>query len=533
MNLTISTKELIVLGALSIVLLSSIVTSVLLLLRAERSAQSEDALRRVFRNSTLPLAIQLVVRAIDFAFFWFFYRWLAEAKGSIGDYELAALLVTLYLGTISEWGLGVLLTREVARDRGAIRNSFGTALLLRIGLSVLALPAAFLVVSGSHLLQGWGFVDNAVSHQGAVLVGVLALTLVPGAIGSSVTAVFLAAERPVIPALANLLNNAVSAGLRLGLLFGWGVLGVAWGAVAATLLNMVVFLWLLRRHFGWPGWNWDSGLARMMLGAAFPLMLNSLLVSVFFRFDMFIVNSYWGPAAVADYGAAYKIAPIALIVPPVIVNALFPRFSRQAVDDRSGLLRGYRLTIRVLLLGTLPLVAAVSVFAPEIIRAIPGEEYVARGAPALAILIWFVPLSYINGITQYVLIAINRQGAITGAFALTAFWNLVINFALIPFWGIQAAALTTVLSEIILYLPFGRILRSELGPAALWSLLWQPILATVLAGAIFWNLRAYPLIALAIGLSGYLLCLWALRAFTPEDRLLVRRLLGRLPHKQS
>jgi O-antigen/teichoic acid export membrane protein len=503
--------------------------TVVLLLRVERhAAERQDVARRVLRNSAFPLTLQFVVRAIDLAFVVALYHLLAQQQKALGDYELAALLVSLYLGTVSEWGLGVLLTREVARDRRAIGQSFGTALLLRMGLSVAALPMALLVIAIFGGLHRIGLFAEAISGQGATLIGILILTLLPSAIGGAVTSLFLATERPIVPALANLLNNVISTALRLlAVLLGFGVLGVAWGAVMATILNAAVFLWLLRRDFGWPGWQWDRSLARMMLAAAFPLMLNNLLVGVFFRFDSFIIKGYWGSDAVANYAAAYKVAPLALIVPPIVVNALFPLFSRQAIDDRSALLRGYRLTLRVLLLGAFPLAAVISIFSTPVIALIAGPEWVAASAPVLALLVWFVPFSYVNGIAQYVLIALNRQAAITRAFALTALFNLVGNLVLAPILGLHAAALMTIASEIVLYLPFHRVLETELGAAPLMELLWRPAVATVACVAAMVLLRPLPILAVLAGIAIYGSVLWSLGTFTAEDRILVRRLAGR------
>lgn len=502
------------------------IVALILLKRAARGAQQEDAVRRVLRNSALPLLIQLVVRAIDFVFVALLYRLVAPA--ATGNYEFAALLVTLYLGTISEWGLSVLLTREVARDREAIRNSFGTALLIRIGLSLFSILVAGLIVATYDWLYAQGTIANAISSEGAVLIGILVLTLVPSAVGSAVTSVYFATERPIVPALANLLNNVFSAALRLGaLLVGFGVVGVAWGALGATILNAGIFIWLLRRDFGWPGWNWDSRMARLLLSAAFPLMLNSLLVGVFFRFDTFIINAFQGSAAVAVYGSAYKIAPFALIIPPIVVNALFPRFSRQADDDREGLLRGYLLTLRILLLGALPVVAVGSVFASTVIGWIAGAAFVANAGPVLAVLIWFVPMSYVNGVTQYVLIALRRQGAISVAFVVTAFFNLAVNLVLIPRWGLLAAAAVTIASEFVLYIPFRRVLVRELGSAPLLEVLWRPLLATLACVLLMVYLRQWPLGAVCVGIVSYGAVLWLLGAFTAEDRLLLQRILGR------
>ena len=526
MNEQISVRLQFGLIALGIGLIVVGVASLVLLLRLRPGQHTEDAVRRVVRNSAFPLGIQFVVRAVDFAFAMVLYR--MAAQDAVGDYHLAALLVVLYLGTISEWGLSTLLTREVARDPSAIRHSFGTALVLRLGLALLSLPLALLAVVLTAGLERWGLIAEAITGRGMTLVLLLALTLVPSALASAVTAIFVAMERPLIPAVANLFNNALSTGVRvLALVLNFGVIGVAWGALAATVINALVFVWLLRRHFGWPGWGWDGSLAGSMLLAAFPLMLNNLLVVAFFRFDMFIVKAFQGSDAVANYNAAYQVAQLGLIVPPIVVNALFPRFSRQARDDPAGLARGYRLTLRVLLVLVLPFTVITSVLAPAAVRLLAGPEYVPVAAPALAVLIWFLPLSFVNGIAQYVLIALNRQGAITRAFAVTAAFNFAANLLLVPRWGIAAAALVTIVSELVLYVPFRRILRSELSDVGVAPLLVRPAAAALLAGAAILPLRDQPVVAVMVGALVYGMVLWLLGAFTEEDQRLVDRLLGR------
>lgn len=507
--------------------LMALVAAVGLWRDVQRERAQEDVARRVFRNNFYPLVIQLGLRAMDLFFYKVLVGLLVD-QGDVGRYDEAALLVTLILGTIADWGLTVWLTRELARDPLALNRLFGTTLIVRLGLAFLALPLITLLVLGDNQLHRAGLIANPLTGQTILLIGVLALTLLPGAFAAAATAVFLANEQPTTPALANLLNNSVSTLLRIALVvWGFGIIGVAWGALAATVANAFVFAWLLVRRWGWPGWSWDGRLARTMLRSSFPLMLNALLVAVFFRFDVFIIRSVHGSAAVADYTAAYRFANLALVLPPIVINALFPIFARQALDDRGALLRGYQLTLRVLWLLAVPLAAVLAVFAPEAIRLLAQEEFVAAGAPALAILIWFVPLSYTNGVAQYALIALGRQKAITVAFGVTALFNLLANLLTVPLLGINAAAAVTVLSEGVLYLPLAMLLRRELGGAPFLAVAWRPCVGAVGAVTAMLALRSQPVLALLVGSMIYSLVLGLLRTVTAEDRQLALRIWGK------
>ena len=115
------------------------------------------------------------------------------------------------------------------------------------------------------------------------------------------------------------------------------------------------------------------------------------------------------------------------------------------------------------------------------------DRYLPEGANALKLMVWFLPLSFANGLAQYVLIALGRQRWITMSFVLAAAFNLTANWLVIPghqfgtltipAYTYVGAAVVTILSELILWLPFSRGLR-DLDVPPLLVLLWRPAMAT-------------------------------------------------------
>ncbi len=496
-----------------------------------RRGPSDDYAVRLFHNSAVPLAIQIVVRAIDFGFGIVLYMLLAQQPASIVNYGFAAFVTTLLLATVAEWGLNIYLTREVARDQAAIGRMWGTGLLLRVLFAALALPAGLLIVQSYNLLASAGAIRNGFTPEGSLVMLVLALTLLPSALSGAVTALFLAVERPIVPALVALMTNIVSTLLRVAVLVvGFGVVGVAWAALAATVVSATIFTILLVREFGWPGLRWDRYAAADMLRGGLPLMLNALLLAVFFRFDLVIIRAELPDVAYAAYDAAYKYVGLTQILPPIVINAIFPLFARRAVDDRAALRRAFDYTARALLLLALPIAAATTVLAPWLLAPYAeNPEIAVLGAPALAILIWYLPLSYVNGVTQYALIALDRPRTITLAFSLAAVFNFAFNLVLIPRFGINVAAAATVLSEVVLYLPLWRKLRAEIEPEPLWRVAWKPCIAALaMMLAMLLCVRVHVLLALVAGPAVFWALLLALGVLRDDDRRLARRILGRI-----
>ena len=69
--------------------------------------------QRVLRNSAFPMAASLLNKAVDLGFAVIMFRVLG-AEG-VGAYTFAGVLTTYY-DIVVGWGLGTLITRDVAQD---------------------------------------------------------------------------------------------------------------------------------------------------------------------------------------------------------------------------------------------------------------------------------------------------------------------------------------------------------------------------------------------------------------------------------
>jgi O-antigen/teichoic acid export membrane protein len=496
-----------------------------------------NAARRILKNSAVPFAVRLLVRALDLIFAIVLYSTLPGAE--IGPYTLAALLVAQYLATLTDFGLGVLLTREAARDPAAAQRLFGITLALRLLLVLLlAAPAAWLLIGSYTLLAGVG-VGEPISAVGQQAIWILLLTLFPSAYAGAVTALYQAHERMEVPAVVELITAIISMAVRIVvLLLGYGILGLAWAAVAVTTLTALIFLGLQLRDFFGPrlAWDWQQG--KWLLLTAFPLMLNNLLNVVFFRFDMFIIKANGGGQGdllVQQYAVAYQILNIALILPPVITFAVFPVLARRADGERAALAEAQNRTLQALLWLAFPLTVGIMLLAPDLITFFTrrnAPDYLPISAHVLAILAWFLPISFINGLVQYVLIALNQQAAITRAFVIGAAFNLSTNLLLVPHFGLYAASVITILSEVVLLAVFLPLLRRAGLTPPLLQLAWRPLLAAGLMGVGLGALRwaGVPLHWIGqamLAVPVYVLGLGLLGAFGRSERALLRRVLGR------
>jgi len=278
-------------------------------------------------------------------------------------------------------------------------------------------------------------------------------------------------------------------------------------------------------------WSLAWGAARWLLRDGGPLLVNALLQSLFFTLDVFILQPLKGETAVGLYGVGIKLINTLLIVSSTFTLVLFPQLARQAVRDRAGLLRTYHFAVRMLLILALPMAVGVTALAPDLVRIVGGKAYLPGAATALRLIVWLLPFSFVNGVTQYVLIALGQQRRMTWAFVATVVFNIVANLLFVPRYSYGASAVISVLSEIVLLVPFVVWIRRFLGPLPLGRLAWQPSVAAalfaVVAWGVGWRMGFGAWGGAVVGVVAYGVALLALGTVGPEERALARRLVQR------
>ncbi|MFH1485362.1 MAG: flippase, partial [Chloroflexota bacterium] len=437
-----------------------------------------------------------------------------------GKFAFAVVLIG-YFAIFTDFGLGTLLTREVAKNRSQANRYLSNTIMLRLLLCLSSVPL-LLGVIGLYVWQ-FGLADDTV-----FTILLFAVGLVPSAVGGGLTAVFNAYERMEYPAVVATITSLlrVSIGVML-LLLGLGIVGLGVASLVASTVSAVILYLLIARTTFSPRVETDLSFQKNMLGTSAPLMVNNFLSSIFFRVDMMLLQPMRGDRAVGYYSTAYKFIDGLNIIPAFFTLAIFPVISRYAETARDVLLHAYTRALKAMLIISLPITVGTTIIADKLIVLCFGEEF-APAIVALQILIWFLPLSYINSVTQYALIAVNQQRFLTLAFVIGAGFNIVANLLVIPGYGYQGAAVVTIISEMILMVPFMYAIRRHVGHVPLWQLALRPAAAAAIMGLILLWLHSLNLfVMIALGFPTYVVALVLLRTFDDEDIALFRALTKR------
>jgi len=196
----------------------------------------------------------------------------------------------------------------------------------------------------------------------------------------------------------------------------------------------------------------DPFLVKEMAKYSFPLVVGHLAAWILHLSDRYIIEIFQGSRVVGIYSASYNMAnrSIMLIVTLVMLAS---RPILMHIWEKEGEARSKEFLSKVTryyLIGCIPAVVGLSVFAKPIILLLTGQQYHEgyKVIPLVALGALFVGLQhrFQNGFLLH-----KKTGFITFAIATAGLINLGLNFLFVPKYGYMAAAATTLIAYAVLF----------------------------------------------------------------------------------
>ncbi len=479
----------------------------------------------VAKNSALPMLLNLFNKGIDFVFAAFYLRVLGPAEA--GSFATAIAVAGIF-EILSNFGLNILLIREVSQDRRQARRYLLNTSLLRVGTTAVA----FLPI----LLYLWSGTQAANPLSGAEVAAILLMMIgmVFSGLALGVTGLFYVYEEAEIPAAMSTVTTMLKVGFGVVvLLLGYSFVGLAAVSILVNFITLLALAIIAFRRFPLAGpWQIDADLQRRMVRMGFPLMLIHLLQTVFISMDVIFLRQLLanGEEVVGWYNSAYKWFNALQIVPSYFTLALFPIISREIANNLESAARMYRLALKLMLLLALPIAATMTFAADFLIGVLGGAEFLPHGAIALQVVMWSIPFGWLNSVTNYVLVSLGLEARQPRAFLLAVGFNVLSNWLLIPLvgspYGYVVAGITTILSEVVLLILFDYYRRQRM-PGMNWlHFAGRPLLLTAVTLGVMWlGSQVHWSVGVVIGLLVYLIGLWLLRIIGEEELTILQRVL--------
>ncbi|WP_010179989.1 flippase [Glaciecola sp. HTCC2999] len=389
---------------------------------------------RYFNNTSWLLGEKLLRMSLGL----FVGIWVARYLGpeQFGLFSYAQSFVALF-ATFTTLGLDGIVIRELVKGSGDRDKLLGTAFVLKFfgAIFVLFLLAVSIffqasdyktnllifIIASSTVFQSFNIIDfyfqSKVLSKYVVYINILSLLL------SSLIKVIL------------ILNKAPLIAFAFVILFDSLVL--ASGLIYYYVKNKLSFL----------DWTFDKGLAKSLLNDSWPLILSGLVVSMYMKMDQIMINHMLGSVEVGKYAAAVRLSEAWYFIPVVISSSLFPaiinakKISKELYYSRIQKL--YDLMAWMAIAIAIPM----TFLSDWVIDLLYGKEFVQAGK-VLMIHIWSSVFVFLGVASSKWFIVEGLQKYSLYRTLFGAILNILLNFVLIPMYGIYGAAVATLLSQI-------------------------------------------------------------------------------------
>lgn len=390
-----------------------------------------------YRNTALLLIDNVVRRGAEVLVLIFLARRIGPQ-----DFGLFSYLTSLWILVSAICGMGLqnVVTRYFATSSAAEDGAFlANAIALRIAGTFLATGALLLF----HLLS-----PEVFNHAFVVLLTLLGLSVVAQA-WDVVEYRFQASSQYLQLVSIRLTCASIAIPAKVALVAsGHGLVAYAIANAVELSAVAIAFSWLAGTHGASISLR---GLAfrqmAVLLQQSWPFILSGVATAVYMRIDQVLVSRLLGFDSAGHYGAVARIAELWYFIPVGITRiwatSIYATYKENPQRAREQIMLLHRWGIRA----AAAVATLICCFSEQLINLIYGPAYIAA-APILNIYI-FSGLFVVSGLVMW--IWMNCEGLAHYCLYQTlagAAVGLGANLLLIPWLGLQGAAISTVLSQL-------------------------------------------------------------------------------------
>lgn len=386
---------------------------------------------KIIASNTLA---QLVAKFVGAGLTFLTTLIIIRLSGTIVFGDLTKALVLIAIGfAVIDFGLNALVVRQFGEEDN-LRGGFLDLLLTRLALSVVVVVALNLLV---QVLPG-GYTSEIKS---VFWLGSLAIVF--QGIFTSCNAVFQSQENYWRPTLSTILGATLGASLTYYYVLSFPTL--AHFLLANTLgylLMAICSLLLLPRFYDFKTLRLSA--IFILLHSALPLatiLLASVLAS---KFDTVVLGIFRSSSEVGEYGFAYRIFDVILVLPVFIMNATYPGLIRATKEKSESLIK--QISLFMFISG---IFAAILIYllSPLIYLIRPG---LFLSVQVLKILALTTPLFFLTAPLMWQQISQHQEKKVFRIYFFAALINVALNLLFTPAFGVVSSAVITGVTELFI-----------------------------------------------------------------------------------
>ncbi|MBI4232385.1 flippase [Candidatus Peregrinibacteria bacterium] len=443
--------------------------------------------RKILSNTMAQVAGKIIVALLGLSVVKISTTYLSVA--GYGEYVLIYEFLAFF-GIIADLGLFTIAVKEMAEDEKRIPKIIGNLLTLRtllVGLSmILAIGLIFTIPKYADTRIPLGVVIASIT---------VFLTIING----TVTSVLQSKLQMGKATIATVLGKILSVGFMFWVVFkgfpkdtetGFFML-IAAGNFGALLMLFVTDHYV--RKITPLTYQFDFKLWKEILKKSLPYGIALILNTIYFRIDSILLSFMRGPEEVGIYGVAMKMLEQFAIIPLYFMNSVLPVLTKSLKEktDRYKEIIGHAFNFLAAL--SVPMVVGGVILAYPVIFIVSTPDFLSRvnegfygSDMAFQILIFALLFQFLSVLFAFILISLDKQYKLLYINGACVIFNLLANFAVIPYYGFRGAAFTSVLSEFFIllstYIAAKKLLDFSINLAGIFKILLS---AAVMGAAVY------------------------------------------------
>ena len=394
---------------------------------------------RIRINSTLSVLDQISNLGMNFLITILFARYLGVS--ALGQYSLGLSVVGI-LSIFSDFGIGTIMAREIAKNSKKTQLYLGNALGIKILISFPLL--IFLVLSAIYFL---GY-----SNETKIII---LLMTVNGSLLSVIRYIggaLISLHRNDIILKINIINKLsaiiraffiLNSGYKLSFLLCFFIF-VSGVMFIYSIRNIKVLVPNFRIEF-----NKRFNIKYILI--SMPLVFGSAAEFINLRIDTVFLASMIGPEAVGTYAAAFNIFLGITLLPLALSKVFFPNFIDFYSKDKISAFDLFNLYSKFFILYSIVISTVSIIFSDLIITTIYGASFMSA-SDVLTYLAFALPTIILNRHFKYTLLALKENNYYFKITLIGTCLNLLLNYVMIILYGILGAVIATICTELVVML---------------------------------------------------------------------------------
>ncbi|WP_191906115.1 MULTISPECIES: flippase [unclassified Haloarcula] len=232
-------------------------------------------------------------------------------------------------------------------------------------------------------------------------------------------------------------------------LFDGGIIHGMGALVAVSLILNVSLMSHIFKNYSVPWPNARNFPKYVRYGL--PMVPASLSQSLHQNADKFLILFFLSPSAVGIYAVAYGVCGLFRNFTNVLTPSLYPRIAKSWDENNFGeITEVYKDIFRYYTIVAVPALVGIVFVSVPLLEALSTATVAEQGWILIPIMsVGMLLRGYENSLT-YILTSAEKTANISKGVVLSTIVNIVLNLVLIPTYGIEGAAIGTLISQSLL-----------------------------------------------------------------------------------